>query len=153
MAQYLDKNHTKQMIEELEHILGDTFMVYTKTHAYHWNVEGAQFHALHVLFEEQYTDMWKALDEIAERIRSLGVYAPVNFSEIMKASDIKESKNVPKAMDMVKELASDNEKLSKHLAKAIEKASEVGDEGTADMLVARQKIHDQNAWMLNATAS
>jgi starvation-inducible DNA-binding protein len=154
MAQYLKKNHTKQMVEELQHILGDTFTLYFKTHAYHWNVEGPHFDALHRLFGEQYTEMWEAMDELAERIRALGEYAPCNVAEIMKPSDLTQpKKHQMNAMDMVKDLAKDHETLSKHLAASIEKAMEVGDETTADMLIARQTVHDKTAWMLNATAA
>ena len=153
MTQYLKKNHTKQMVEELQHILGDTFTLYFKTHAHHWNVEGPHFDTLHKLFGDQYTEMWTAMDEIAERIRALGDYAPMNVTDIMKPSDLKSAKKKLKAMDMVKDLAKDHETISKHLATAIEKASEVGDEVTADMLIGRQTIHDKTAWMLNATAS
>ncbi len=153
MAQYLKKNHTKQMVDELNHILGDTFVLYFKTHAYHWNVEGPHFDALHKLFGDQYTEMWTAMDDIAERIRALGDYAPMNVTDLMKPSDLKSAKKTIKAMDMVKDLAKDHETISKHIATAIEKASEVGDEVTADMLIARQTIHDKTAWMLNATAS
>jgi starvation-inducible DNA-binding protein len=153
MPTYMKKNHTKQVIEELQHILGDTFTLYFKTHAYHWNVEGPHFDALHKLFGDQYTEMWKAMDDIAERIRALGEYAPNTVTEIMKPSDLKLSSKKMKAMDMVKDLAKDHETLSKHLANAIEKAMEVGDEATADMLIGRQAVHDKTAWMLNATAS
>jgi len=153
MTQYLKKNHTKQMVEELQHILGDTFTLYFKTHAYHWNVEGPHFDTLHKLFGDQYTEMWTAMDDIAERIRALGEYAPMNVTDIMKPSDLKSAKKKLKAMDMVKDLAKDHEAISKHIAAAIEKASEVGDEVTADMLIGRQTIHDKTAWMLNATAA
>ena len=153
MPTYMKKNHTKQVIEELQHILGDTFTLYFKTHSYHWNVEGPHFDALHKLFGDQYTEMWAAMDDIAERIRALGDYAPSTVVEMMKPSDLKLSSKKMKAMDMVKDLASDHETLSKHLAAAIEKASEVGDEVTADLLIGRQTVHDKAAWMLNATAS
>ena len=152
MTEYLKKNHQKQVVEVLEHILGDTFSIYFKTHAYHWNVEGPHFKDLHEMFEEQYREMWEAMDEIAERIRALGSYAPMNPAEIMKPSDIKDAKKVVSAMDMVKTLAADHGEISKHIADGIEKATEVGDEVTADILIARQTFHDKTAWMLNATA-
>ena len=153
MTDYLQKNHTKQMIDVLNHILADTFTLYFKTHAYHWNVEGPHFDPLHKLFGDQYTEMWTAMDDLAERIRALGAYAPMNVAEMMKASDMKEAKKMVMAMDMVKDLAKDHTAISKHIADAIEKASEVGDEVTADMLIGRQTFHDKTAWMLNATAS
>lgn len=153
MANYLPKNHQKEMTEILEHILGDTFILYFKTHAYHWNVEGPNFDSLHTLFGTQYTDMWTAMDGLAERIRALGGYAPLNITEMTKNSDLKEAKKIMTAIDMVKDLAQDHAKISKHIAEGIEKASEVGDEVTADMLIARQAFHDKTTWMLNATAA
>ena len=152
MTDYLQKNHQKQVVEVLEHVLADTFTVYFKTHAYHWNVEGPQFHSLHEMFEEQYREMWEAIDVIAERIRALGAYAPINPAELMKPSDMKDAKKVIGGMDMAKDLAKDHKEISKHLADAIEKCSEVGDEGTTDMLIARQQFHDKAAWMLTATS-
>lgn len=154
MTQYLGKNHQKEMIEILGGILGDTFTLYFKTHAYHWNVEGVHFDSLHKMFGEQYTEMWTALDEIAERIRAVGGYAPMNPTDTVKSAKIKPAKSGRMdAITMVKDLAADHAALSKSLAAAIEKAGEVGDEVTADLLIGRQTVHDKTAWMLNATAS
>jgi starvation-inducible DNA-binding protein len=152
MPDYIEKNHQKQVVEELRHILANTFALYFKTHAYHWNVEGANFDSLHTLFGTQYTEMWAATDIIAERIRSLGDYAPLNLEDLMKHTDIKPAKKMIPAIEMVKDLAKDHETLSQHLATAIGIAGEVGDDVTADLLIARLNIHDKTAWMLNATA-
>lgn len=152
MTDYLEKNNQKQIIEILQHILGDTFVLYFKTHSYHWNVEGPHFHSLHELFGTQYTDMWEALDDIAERIRTLGAYAPMTPAEIAKASDMKDANKMLDGIAMAKDLADDHMTISKHLADAIEKCSDMGDEGTTDMLIARQQFHEKAAWMLNATA-
>lgn len=152
MTKYLESNATQEMIEVLHHILADTFTLYFKTHAYHWNVEGVHFDTLHKLFGDQYTEMWEAMDDIAERIRALGAYAPMNVAELMKSSDLESASGHVSAIDMVKDLAKDHEDISKHIAVAIEKAAEVGDEVTADMLIGRQTVHDKTAWMLNATA-
>lgn len=152
MTRYLDKNATQEMVDVLHHILADTFTLYFKTHAYHWNVEGVHFDTLHKLFGDQYTEMWEAMDDIAERIRAIGAYAPMNVADMMKASDLTSAEGQVSAIDMVKDLAKDHEMISKHIAQGIEKASEVGDEVTADMLIGRQTIHDKTAWMLNSTA-
>lgn len=153
MASYLKKNHQKQMIESLQGILADTYALYFKTHAYHWNVEGPHFDPLHKLFGDQYTEMWEATDEIAERIRAIGEYAPMNITEMFKPSSLKAAKSGGlNATKMIKDLAKDHEALSKRLAEGIEKASDVGDEVTADLFIQRQTIHDKTAWMLNATA-
>ena len=152
MTEYLKKNHQSEMVETLQIILSNSFALYFKTHAYHWNVEGPHFDALHRLFGDQYTELWTALDDIAERMRQLGVYAPMNIGEMTKGSKFTEAKKHIDAISMVKDLAKDNEALSKLLADAIEKASELGDESSADLFVQRQQQHDKNAWMLNVTA-
>lgn len=136
----------------LEKVLGTTFTLYMNTHAYHWNVEGPHFHALHGMFEEQYTDMWNALDMIAERMRALDVYAPYNASQLAEKSTITAATKQISDMDMVKDLADGHEKLSALLSESIEIVSEMGDESTTDVLVERQRVHDQFAWMLRATA-
>jgi starvation-inducible DNA-binding protein len=150
MTEYLKKNNRKQVIEVLNHMLADTFMVYFKTHAYHWNVEGPRFHSLHEMFEEQYRNMWEAIDEIAERIRALGAYAPMSPAELMKHSDMSGDGQSKADLEMAKELAGDHEEISKHLADAIQTCMECGDEATADMMIARQQFHDKTAWMLRA---
>ncbi|MEE9273540.1 MAG: DNA starvation/stationary phase protection protein [Robiginitomaculum sp.] len=76
-------------------LLADTYTLYLKTHGYHWNVEGPHFQSLHIQFMEQYTEMWTAVDEIAERIRALGHYAPGSYSAFMKLSSIKEETGNP----------------------------------------------------------
>lgn len=152
MAEYLKKNQQTAVADLLQKVLGTSFALYMKTHAYHWNVEGPHFHALHEMFEEQYTELWNALDTIAERMRAVGAYAPYNAAEMMKASDIKPASKQIDAIAMVKELADDNAALSKLLADSIEKVTEMGDESTGDLFVERQRVHDLNAWMLNATA-
>ena len=153
MVQYLDNNQSTQTIEQLRHVLSDTFVLYFKTHSYHWNVTGVHFDTLHKLFGDQYTEMWEAMDDIAERIRALGAYAPFTVADIMKESDLSETQNKISASEMVVDLAKGHEEISKHIAKAIEIVSGCGDEVTADLLIQRQTIHDKTAWMLNATAS
>ena len=150
---YLKKNHQTQMVEVLQAVLADSFALYFKTHAYHWNVEGPHFDSLHKLFGDQYTELWAATDVLAERIRALGSYAPMTLAEMTKPATIKPAKGGKiDAMVMVKDLAAGHAALSKIIAESIDKASDVGDEVTADMLIARQAVHDKAAWMLNATA-
>ena len=153
MVQYLENNQSTQTIEQLRHVLSDTFVLYFKTHSYHWNVTGVHFDTLHKLFGDQYTEMWEAMDDIAERIRALGAYAPFTVADIMKESDLSEISNKISAAEMVINLAKGHEEISAHIAKAIEVASECGDEVTADLLIQRQTVHDKTAWMLNATVS
>jgi starvation-inducible DNA-binding protein len=124
-----------------------------KTHNYHWNVEGPLFHALHEMFQDQYEDLFAAVDDIAEQIRSLGHKAPGKFSTYAEHSDLVEGDEEAGAMDMVIDLAKDNEALARRLRDGVDRAMEAGDEGSADLMIARMQQHTKNAWMLRATAS
>lgn len=134
----------------LSHVLADTYVLYLKTHNYHWNVEGPDFRQLHLMFEEQYQDMWAALDLIAERIRALGCYAPGTYAKFAALATIKENQDIPKAHDMLSELTKDNESIIATLAKATKAAQDAGDEPSAGMLTDRQAIHEKAAWMLRS---
>jgi starvation-inducible DNA-binding protein len=153
MVQYIDNGQREKIVEQLQHILADTFVLYFKTHTYHWNVTGVHFDMFHKLFGDQYTEMWEAMDDIAERIRALGMMAPMNVAEMMKPSDLSENTSKMSSLDMVVDLAKSHETVSRHIANAIEVTSSFGDEVTTDLLIGRQTVHDKTAWMLNATAS
>ncbi len=146
-----DKN--KDVVEGLTRVLADTFILYFKTHAYHWNVTGIQFKALHELFEIQYTELWNAVDVIAERIRSLGEYAPVNLKEIQSRTTLAEEQQRPGAVEMLKKLAKDNRSIVDSIYPALRAAQESGDEATTDLLIERVQIHEKTAWMLEAMAA
>lgn len=134
----------------LSKVLADTYVLYLKTHNYHWNVEGEKFHALHVMFEEQYRDMWEALDEIAERIRALGEYAPGTYDKFAKLTNLKENQAIPTAREMQKELIADNETIAATLAEAIKAVQEAGDEPSVGLLTDRQTTHEKQLWMMRA---
>ncbi|MDZ7691506.1 MAG: DNA starvation/stationary phase protection protein [Balneolaceae bacterium] len=106
-----EKNR-KEIAEGLSHLLADSYMVYLKTHNYHWNVTGELFHPLHEQFEQQYTELAEAIDEIAERIRALGHKSPGSFSEFSTLTSIKEDTEKPKALEMVRRLAIAMNRLS-----------------------------------------
>lgn len=146
-------NANPALIEALNHILADSFVLYFKTHSYHWNVTGPQFKSLHDMFEEQYTEMWKAIDELAERLRILGATAPHSMANILSNSDLAEATDMQEAMAMVKDLANSNTTLCGHIQKAIDIADDVDDEATEDMLIGRLQVHQQYAWMLKSTCS
>lgn len=146
-------NSNTAVVDSLRHVLADSFTLYFKTHAYHWNVTGPQFKTLHDLFEEQYTEMWTAIDEIAERIRMIGAMAPHSVQDMMRDSDLNEATDIPAAMDMVKDLAQDHATLARHLKPAIQAASDVGDDATEDFLIARLAVHEKAAWMLRSLAA
>lgn len=136
----------------LSGFLASTYTLYMKTLYYHWNVTGPQFHSLHGLFEEQYEDLHKAGDSLAERIRALGHKTPGTFAEFSELSDIHEDAALPKtAEDMVQNLLRDNETCTEQARAALKIAEDNADEVTVDMLIARMATHDEAAWMLRAT--
>lgn len=143
---------TKQpLVEALKVVLADSYALYLKSQNYHWNVEGPYFKTLHLLFEEQYTDLAMAVDEIAERIRSLGDKAPGTFALYSKLKTISDGNENADSETMVKELMKDQEVISETLKSALEAAQEVGDEVTIGMMVDRMSTHEKNAWMLKSS--
>lgn len=135
---------------ELSKMLADSYTLYLMTHNFHWNVEGPMFNTLHTMFMTQYTEQWTALDQIAERIRALGHYAPGTYAEYAALSSIKEPKSVPPALDMVKLLMQGNEAVAKTARTALGKADAANDQPSADLLTQRLDIHEKNAWMLRS---
>jgi starvation-inducible DNA-binding protein len=146
----IDAKKRKSIVEGLNGILADTFVLYYKTHASHWNVEGEDFKQFHDLFEMQYTQLWKALDEIAERIRALDAYAPVSMKALMTHAALKETGQHPDAVQMARNLAEDHEDLSQSLTKVINLASDADDLASADLLTKRLGEHEKTAWMLRS---
>lgn len=134
----------------LARLLADTYSLYLKTHAFHWNVEGPMFNTLHEMFMVQYTELWNALDEIAERIRALGFYAPGTYAEFAKLSSVKETEGVPPALEMVALLVAGHETVARTARAAFEAAEKGGDEATADLLTQRLSVHEKTAWMLRS---
>ncbi|MEZ4503422.1 MAG: Dps family protein [Dehalococcoidia bacterium] len=134
----------------LERVLADTYTLYLKTHNFHWNVTGPRFRELHLMFEEQYNELWLATDLIAERIRALGEYAPATYREFAALSSIKEPDRVPPAGEMLTELLAGHEAVV-HTARDVFPAAEnAGDQVTMDLLTQRMQIHEKTAWMLRS---
>jgi starvation-inducible DNA-binding protein len=151
MASKGRNDSSKTMAEALGRVLANTYTLYLKTHNYHWNVTGPQFASLHTMFETQYTELAAAVDTIAERIRSLGHVAPGSYAAFGKVSEIKEAPDSPpEAMQMIRELAADNETLIKLAEKANEIADESNDVASGDMMIERMQVHAKSAWMLRA---
>lgn len=143
------KNH--KTVENLEKILVESYALALKTQNYHWNIVGENFKSLHELFGMQYDELALAIDEVAERMRQLGAKVEATFEHF---AGLRKAKNGDKNLDargMVKDLEHDNEALSKALKSAIKAAQDEGDEGTADLLIAREKAHDKAAWMLQSS--
>ncbi|MCM1128440.1 MAG: DNA starvation/stationary phase protection protein [Alistipes senegalensis] len=134
----------------LSRVLAESFLLYVKTHNYHWNVKGPMFQTLHVMFEEQYTELWTAMDAIAERIRSLGFPAPGTLKEYLKLATIKELEGVPSAEDMIRDVLAGSETVSRLSREVMALADAAGDDPTADLLTQRMQVHEKNAWMLRS---
>jgi starvation-inducible DNA-binding protein len=146
----ISKKDRAAIAEGLGHLLADTYTLYLKTHNFHWNVTGPMFQTLHLMFETQYNELWLATDLIAERIRSLGYPAPGTYAEFGKLSSIKEPDGVPKAREMIKQLVSGHEAVTKTARGLFGVADKAGDEATADLLTQRIQLHEKTAWMLRA---
>ena len=134
----------------LGQVLADTTVLYGKTHGFHWNVTGPMFNTLHLMFMGQYTELWTALDAIAERIRALGFPAPYGASSISQLSSIAESEGVPAAMAMVRELVEGHEAVARTIRTVFAVADEANDQPSADLLTQRLQIHEKTAWMLRS---
>jgi len=146
----LKEEDRKKLAEGLSKVLAESYILYIKTHAFHWNVEGPMFNTLHLMFEEQYNELFQAVDEIAERIRALGWPAPGSYKSFSKLSSIKESEDSLPAKQMIQELLEGQETLIKTLRGLAGLADSVGDESTADLATVRMKQHEKTAWMLRS---
>ena len=134
----------------LSRLLADSYTLYLKTHNYHWNVTGPQFNTLHQMFEDQYSELATAVDEIAERIRALGVKAPGSYTAYSELTNVEESGGDESAEEMIRQLAIGQETIVRTARDAFPAADEANDEPTADLLTQRMQIHEKNAWMLRS---
>lgn len=147
-----DKSGTKANVAiHLHKVVCSSYVLFAKTQGYHWNVVGPQFYSLHKMFEEQYNELFLAIDELAERVRALQHKAPFSLSEMLKAGSIQELSKIPSADDMLKDLISGHEALVKDLKEGIDQATEADDAATADLLTGRLEVHGKTLWMLQAT--
>ena len=135
----------------LKKLLGETYALYAKTHGYHWNVTGPRFQALHTMFEGQYNDLWTSLDEMAERIRALGHFAPGSPGEMTDLATIKPDNGIPDAEEMVANLVKGHEAVSRAAKDGLKIAEANGDAVTADLFTQRAQIAEKTAWMLRAS--
>ncbi len=140
----------RQIAKGLASVLADTYTLYLKTHNFHWNVTGPMFTSLHLMFEQQYTELAMAVDQIAERIRALGEPAPGSYAEFAKLTSVKEAKGVPKAEEMIRQLVVGNEAVVKTARKVFPTAERADDEATTDLLTQRMQVHEKTAWMLRS---
>ena len=135
----------------LSKLLADTYTLYLTTHNFHWNVTGPMFNTLHAMFMAQYTELWNAVDPIAERIRSLGHAAPGSYAQFGKLASVPDAPGTPpKALAMVKILVDGHEAVARTARSIFPLADAAGDEPTADLLTQRLTVHEQTAWMLRS---
>lgn len=146
----IEKKHKEQIATGLARVLADTFMLYLKTHNFHWNVKGPMFQSLHTLFEEQYNELWLAVDELAERIRATGVMAPGTTRAYHQVTSIQEDEGVPRAEEMIRKLVDGHESVERSCREAFKLADEVRDQPSCDLLTRRMIVHEKAAWMLRS---
>ncbi|MCE3231634.1 MAG: uncharacterized protein K0R52_1562 [Alphaproteobacteria bacterium] len=147
----LQKKDRKVITDALSRVLADTFMLYAKTHGFHWNVTGPHFYSLHNLFKELYEDLIEGGDTLAERIRALGHWAPGSFAEFSGLSAVKEeTHHIYDASDMLRQLVLDNELIVRRLKEVFDVAEANSDTVTADMITMRMEAHSKAAWMLRS---
>ncbi|MPV85830.1 Dps family protein [Ostreibacterium oceani] len=137
----------------LSKLLADSYTLYLMTHNFHWNVTGPQFRELHLMFEEHYTELATAVDDIAERIRTLGVFAPGTYQTFQQLTQIESVEGVPSAPEMIKHLTVAHEQVIKTCRAALIPAQQAGDESSVSLISDRMVIHEKTAWMLRAMAA
>jgi starvation-inducible DNA-binding protein len=146
----IDEADRLAIADGLSRLLADTYTLYLKTHNYHWNVTGPMFNTLHLMFEEQYNELWIAVDLIAERIRSLGQPAPGTYAQFAALTRISEADGVPTAHEMLADLVVGHEAVAKTAREVFAVADAANDQSTADLLTQRLQVHEKTAWMLRS---
>ena len=149
-VQTIEDKDLQRVAGALSHVLADTFSLYLKTHNFHWNVTGPMFQTLHVMFEEQYNELWLAVDAIAERIRSLGSVAPGSYREFSRLTYLQEPNGPTNATEMIAELLRDHETSARTVRSALSAARTAVDPPTEDLLTQRLAAHEKTAWMLRS---
>jgi starvation-inducible DNA-binding protein len=144
------KRQLQAVQDSLARLLASSYTLYLKTHNYHWNVTGPMFTTLHTLFELEYTELALAVDEIAERMRTLGAYAPGSYVEFAKLTTVKEAAPRTPALEMIRNLVADQEEIVRLANALIATAEKAGDQASMDLGVRRAQVHQKNAWMLRS---
>lgn len=147
----IEADDREEIARALQALLATTYTLYLQTHNFHWNVTGPQFRELHLMFEEHYTEMATAVDDIAERIRTLGFAAPGTYAVFAQLSAIDEVDGVPSAEDMVSLLLKGHEQIVRSCREVLELSGEADDESTSALVSDRMRVHEKTAWMLRAT--
>lgn len=146
----IDAGSRERIAMALSKVQADTYTLYLKTHNFHWNVTGPMFQTLHLMFEQEYNELWLAVDQLAERIRALGLPAPGTNRQLSALSSIKDDEGVPKAQDMIRRLVEGHETAARTARSAFHVAEQAHDQPTCDLLTQRLQIHEKTAWMLRS---
>lgn len=146
----IPEQQRENVADKLKVLLADSYTLYLQTHNFHWNVTGPQFRDLHLMFEEHYTELATAVDEIAERIRTLGVFAPGTYKQFAELSHIEETDDIPSGSKMVAILTEGHEQVVRTCRDVLAVAQEADDESTASLVSDRMVLHEKTAWMLRS---
>ena len=147
----LSKAERTDVVGQLTRVLADSYAVYLKTHGYHWNVRGAEFFSIHSLLEQQYREIWEALDTIAERIRALGEFAPQGYATFANLTSIGDGDPEQDSSAMLAELIKDHATVIATMRTALKTAEEAGDDVSVDLMTQRLAAHEKTTWMLRST--
>ena len=147
----ISENDRAAIAQGLSRLLADTYTLYLTTHNFHWNVTGPMFNTLHQMFMVQYTELWNAVDPVAERIRSLGQPAPGSYAQFSQLASVPDAPaSPPKALEMVRILVQGHEAVARTARELFPLADKANDQPTADLLTQRLTVHEQTAWMLRS---
>lgn len=141
-----------ELIAALRLALGNTFFMYYKTHAYHWNVEGMEFSQYHDFFAGIYEDLYGALDPTAENLRKLSAYAPISIMELYNYKTVTEDGVMPVLLvDMLNNLLVANTETYNAFSKVFDLATAAKEQGLANFAADRMDAHRKHGWMLTAS--
>lgn len=146
----INKEDRLEIAHALQGLLATSYTLYLQTHNFHWNVTGPHFRDLHLMFEEHYTELAIAVDDIAERIRTLGVPAPGTYAAFAQLSAIDEVDGVPSSDDMVAILLKGHEQIVRSCREVLDLSGDADDESTSALVSDRMRVHEKTAWMLRA---
>lgn len=146
----IEEKDRQEIAQGLSKLLADTYTLYLKTHNFHWNVTGPMFQTLHLMFEQQYNELALAVDQIAERIRALGFFAPGSYREFAQLSSIKEEEAIPDSRKMIRLMVEGQEAVIRTARSVFPVVDRVNDQPTADLLTQRMQVHEKTAWMLRS---
>jgi starvation-inducible DNA-binding protein len=140
-----------ELVQALKVVLANEYAFSLKTQNFHWNVEGPDFLQYHLLFEKIYDEVYGSVDTIAERIRTLGAYAPGSFTRYLELSEIEDQVEIPLPRSMIEKLVADSQIVLASIVRCYQLAEQSGNHGLSNLMAERQDAHDKHLWMLNAT--